>query len=36
MQLGEILVQKGYISAQQLQAALAVQGEDQIGNLLIN
>ena len=34
--LGEILVEKGYITQQQLQAALAVQGEDQIGQLLIN
>ena len=34
--IGEILVEKGYITQQQLQAALAVQGEDQIGQLLIN
>ena len=34
--LGKILVEKGYITQQQLQAALAVQGEDQIGQLLIN
>ena len=34
--IGEILVEKGYITQQQLQAALSVQGEDQIGQLLIN
>ena len=33
--IGEILVEKGYITQQQLQAALSVQGEDQIGQLLI-
>ena len=35
MQLGEILVQKGYISPQQLEGALAVKGDEQIGQLLI-
>ena len=34
--LGEILVEKGYITQQQLDAALSVQGNDQIGQLLIN
>jgi len=34
--IGEILVEKGYITQQQLDAALSVQGEDQIGQLLIN
>tara|TARA_Y100001938_G_scaffold140400_1_gene208521 strand:- start:3254 stop:3370 length:117 start_codon:yes stop_codon:yes gene_type:complete len=33
--LGDILVEKGYITPQQLQAALAVQGDDKIGQLLI-
>jgi len=35
-QLGNILVQKGYIQQQQLDAALAVQGEQQLGQVLIN
>ena len=35
-QLGDILVQKGYIQQQQLDAALAVQGEQQLGQVLIN
>ena len=34
--LGEILVEKGYITQQQLDAALSVQGDGQIGQLLIN
>ena len=34
--IGEILVEKGYITQQQLQAALSVQGEEQVGQLLIN
>ena len=34
-QLGQILVQKGYITQQQLDAAVAVQGEQQIGQVLI-
>ena len=34
--LGEILVEKGYITQQQLDAAIAVQGEQQIGQVLIN
>lgn len=33
--LGDILVEKGYITPQQLQAALSVQGEQQVGQLLI-
>lgn len=33
--LGEILVQKGYIMQQQLDAALAVKGDEQVGQLLI-
>ena len=35
-QLGNILVQKGYIQQQQLDAALAVQGGQQLGQVLIN
>ena len=35
MQLGEILVQKGYITQQQLEGALAVKGDEQIGQMLI-
>ena len=35
-QIGDILVQKGYITQQQLDAALSVQGDGQIGQLLIN
>ena len=35
-QIGEILVQKGLITQQQLDAAIAVQGEQQIGQVLIN
>ena len=34
--VGEILVEKGYITQQQLDAAIAVQGEQQIGQVLIN
>ena len=34
-QLGNILVQKGFIQQQQLDAALAVQGEQQLGQVLI-
>tara|TARA_R100000458_G_scaffold59944_2_gene73057 strand:- start:3092 stop:3727 length:636 start_codon:yes stop_codon:yes gene_type:complete len=34
--LGNILVQKGYITQQQLDAALSVQGEHQLGQVLIN
>ena len=34
-QLGQILVQKGYITQQQLDAAVAVQGDQQIGQVLI-
>ena len=34
--LGDILVQKGYIQQQQLDAALAVQGEAKLGQVLIN
>mgnify|MGYP003662392857 CR=1 FL=1 len=34
-QIGQILVQKGYISQQQLDAALSQQGDGQIGQLLI-
>ena len=34
-QIGQILVQKGYISQQQLDAALSQQGNGQIGQLLI-
>ena len=35
MKLGEILVQKGTITQQQLDAAVAVQGEEKVGELLI-
>ena len=34
--LGEILVQKGYITQQQLDGAVAAQGEEQLGQVLIN
>ena len=34
-QIGEILVQRGLITKQQLDAAIAVQGEQQIGQVLI-
>jgi hypothetical protein len=34
--LGDILVEKGIITQQQLDAAVAVQGEQQIGQVLIN
>jgi hypothetical protein len=34
-QLGQILVQKGYITQQQLDGAVAVQGDQQIGQVLI-
>ena len=33
--IGEILVEKGYITQQQLDAALSVQGNDQVGQLMI-
>ena len=33
--LGEILVEKGYITQQQLDAALSVQGDGQVGQLMI-
>ena len=33
--IGEILVQKGYITQQQLDAALSVQGDGQVGQLMI-
>ena len=33
--LGEILVQKAYITQQQLDAALSVKGDEQVGQLLI-
>ena len=33
-QIGDILVQRGYITQQQLDAALSVQGDGQIGQLL--
>ena len=33
--IGEILVQKGYITQQQLDAALSVKGDEQVGQLLI-
>ena len=35
-QLGQILVSKGYINQQQLDGAIAVQGEQQLGQVLIN
>ena len=35
IKLGEILVEKGYITQQQLDAALAVKGDEQVGQLLI-
>ena len=35
-QLGNILLEKGFIQQQQLDAALAVQGEQQLGQVLIN
>ena len=35
-QLGKILVSKGYITQQQLDGAVAVQGEQQLGQVLIN
>ena len=34
-QLGQILVQKGYITQQQLDGAVAAQGEQQLGQVLI-
>ena len=34
--IGQILVEKGYITQQQLDAAIAVQGEQQLGQVLIN
>ena len=34
--IGEILVEKGYITQQQLDAALSVQGDGQVGQLLIS
>ena len=36
VKIGEILVQKGIIQQQQLDAAIAVQGEEQLGQVLIN
>ena len=33
--IGEILVEKGYITQQQLDAALSVQGDGQVGQLMI-
>ena len=36
VKIGEILVQKGIIQQQQLDAARAVQGEEQLGQVLIN
>ena len=33
--IGEILVDKGYITQQQLDAALSVKGDEQVGQLLI-
>ena len=36
MQIGQLLVQKGYITQQQLEAALSQQGDGQVGQLLIN
>ena len=36
VKVGDVLVQKGYITQQQLDAALSVQGEHQIGQVLIN
>ena len=36
VKIGEILVQKGIIQQQQLDAAVAVQGEEQLGQVLIN
>jgi len=35
-QLGQILVQKGYITQQQLDGAVAAQGEQQLGQVLIS
>ena len=36
VKIGEILVEKGIIQQQQLDAAIAVQGEQQLGQVLIN
>ena len=36
VKIGEILVEKGLITQQQLEAAVAVQGEQQLGQVLIN
>ena len=36
VKIGEILLEKGIITPQQLEAAIAVQGEEQLGQLLIN
>ena len=36
VKIGEVLVQKGMITQQQLDAAVAVQGEQQLGQVLIN
>ena len=36
VKIGDILVQKGIIQQQQLDAAIAVQGEEQLGQVLIN
>ena len=35
-QLGNILVQKGFVTQQQIDAAIAVQGDQQLGQILIN
>ena len=35
-QLGNILVQKGFVTQQQIDAAVAVQGDQQLGQILIN
>jgi len=36
VKIGDLLVQKEYITQQQLDAALSVQGEHQVGQVLIN
>ena len=36
VKIGEVLVEKGMITQQQLDAAIAVQGEQQLGQVLIN
>ena len=36
MKIGEILVQKGYVTQQQLEGVLAVKGDDaQVGQVMI-